>query len=390
MARVLFYLPVVTPWWFDNIVAPLIRSLAAASEVHILVPPLWRNTGIGPAQVEGCSTVPGLQWHIVHDPNHQSLRTSPADADGVVEFVQNIAPDYVFCRSADIATPGRFPGQVIHLLEAGASPFTIPATWVILQRDFWHHGAMPALREEDAGAVRSAFADTWQRIRGRFDPCGEPSDRVLADLGLPQDRKVLALPLEYEHEEAFTTFHNQFERNVDLIHHLAEKLSDEYVLAITDHPLNYKHVDNSETHAAIEALGPRAHLLPNPAASSSPTDLLIKHCAGLVVQNTKAIYSGAFFGKPTLRLSNRPTAEWIHAHDCMEGFLNQIASGGGGAAVDQAQLWFGFHLMHEVVDPATISGAEILHRIDQPLSLGRIEGGLARLEGHLRGLNKAV
>jgi hypothetical protein len=29
--KILFYLPVVTPWWFDHIVADLIRKLARAA-----------------------------------------------------------------------------------------------------------------------------------------------------------------------------------------------------------------------------------------------------------------------------------------------------------------------------------------------------------------------
>ena len=111
MTRVLFYLPVVTPWWFDNIVAPLIRTLAVDSEVHILVAPLWRNTGIGPDQIAGCSAIPNLLWHIVDDPDHRSLRTSPTDPDGLVAFVRSIAPDYVFCRSADVRGAELVPCQ---------------------------------------------------------------------------------------------------------------------------------------------------------------------------------------------------------------------------------------------------------------------------------------
>lgn len=393
MARILFYLPVVTPWWFDNIVAPLIRSLAASSEVHVLVPPLWRNTGVGPVQVEGCSSIPSLQWHIVNDPSHHSLRTYPAHPDGVVEFVQSLAPDYVFCRSADIVTPGRFPGQIIHLMEAGASPLSTPATWIILQRDFWCHGAMPVLSEEEREAVRSAFFNPWKRMLDEFDrvrPFSLPRSTVLSDFGLPPDRKIIALPLEYENPEAFTRFHNRFERNLDLIRYVVEELNDEYVLAITDHPLNCKYLDNSDVYSAIEALGARAHLVPNTNANNLPTDLLIKSCDGLIVQNTKAIYSGAFFGKPTLRLSNRPTAEWLGAHDKMSAFLAQVTSGAASAAFDQAQLWFGFHLMHEVIDPATISGAEILCRADQPFSLDRLATGLARFEAHQRALDKAA
>ncbi len=49
--KIMFYLPVVTPWWFVNIITPLIRSAARDAEVFVLVPPRWRNTGIGPDEL---------------------------------------------------------------------------------------------------------------------------------------------------------------------------------------------------------------------------------------------------------------------------------------------------------------------------------------------------
>lgn len=385
MARILFYLPVVTPWWFDTLVAPLVRALSKEAEVHILVPPLWRNTGIGLDQVHACSDVPGVQWHIVDDPDHRSLRTFPADRDGVVAFVQSLAPDYVLCRSADIATPSRFPGKVVHLLETGACPFVPPPGNIILQRDFWHHGAMPLLSEEDRSVLDAAFGETWRRMQTRFEsmsPFDLPRDRALEQLGIPADRKVIALPLEYEHEEAFTSFHNRFERNLELIDHVVGALDDDFVLAIADHPLNYKHIDNHQVYVAIEALGSRACLVANPEARYWPTTLLIKNCDGLVVQNTKALYAAAFFDKPTLRLSHRPTADWIGAHREMAPFLSDVRSGCGGASAEEARLWFAFHIMHEVIPPKSISGAEILDRMDRPFSRDRLQSGLARFEAH--------
>ena len=58
MQRVLFYLPVVTPWWFDNIVVHLIRALGETTEVHVMVPRLWRNTGLGFEQLQGGAAMP--------------------------------------------------------------------------------------------------------------------------------------------------------------------------------------------------------------------------------------------------------------------------------------------------------------------------------------------
>ena len=393
MPKILFYLPVVTPWWFDTIVAPMIAKLGTEAEIHVLAPDFWRNTGIGPAQLQTCASLPDIRWHIVEGDGHFSLRTRPDDADGLVDFVRSINPDYVFCRSADVSTPSAFPGKVVHLMEAGASPFSTRGGWIILQRDFWHHGAMPALAEADRAAIEAQFSRLWKRFRNRMEhkgPFRDPRPKALAGMGLAEDRKIIALPLEYEHEEAFTAFHNRFERNIDLLHHVAGQLDDRFVLAVTDHPLNYRYVDNSKIYAAIEALGTKAHLVPNPEGYYYRTTLLIKHCDGLIVQNTKAIYCAAMFGKPVLRLSNRPTADWLGAHQDMRPFLDEVASGRGGVSEEQARLWFGYHIMHEIIDPAAISGAEILDRVDRPFSRDRLASGLERFEAFQRELDKAA
>jgi hypothetical protein len=392
MARVLFYLPTVTPWWFDNIVRPLIFACAASAEVHIIVAPLWRNTGVGPEQLLPFESAQDVHWHIADGDDHPSLRTFPADPDSVVELVRSIDPDYVLCRSADIATPARFPGRVRHLVEAGAPPVPTETTWIVLQSDFWHHGAIPDLAGEDRQAIAEAFRATWQRMRDSAARQGSrlPRSTALRQMGLPDDRKIIALPLEYEHPETFTAFHNRFDRNLDLIHHVLGQLDDEFVLALSDHPLNCKHVDNSLLYETIAALGDRVRLLPNPAASCSPTDLIVEHCDGLIVQNTKAIYSGAFFGKPILRLSNRPSAEWLGVHHDLDSFQAAVRSGKAGAGEESALLGFGYHVLHEIVDPAAISAAEIFDRIDRPFSDDRLAAGLNRIELHQRQLDLAA
>ena len=391
MERILFYLPTVTPWWFDTIVVRLIGTLAASAEVHVIVPPLWRNTGIGPEQLRAFASLPPVHWHIADGDDHPSLRTAPAeaDADALVALTRSIDPAYVLCRSADVATPARFPGKVRHLMEAGAPPFATRADWIVLQRDFWHHGAMPVLTAEDRRAIDAAFAGTWKRMRGRTarDRAFRASRaEALRSMGLPQDRAIVALPLEYEHEEAMTRFHNRFERNLDLIGFLVERLENDFVLALSDHPLNCRHVDNSRLYETVAALGDRVRLVPNPQARHHLTDLLVRHCDGLIVQNTKAIYSGAFFGKPTLRLSHRPTAEWLQAHGDLDAFKAAALAGARGAAEDRVRLWFGWHLLHEIIDPATVTAAEILDRIERPFSRDRLAAGLARLEAGQRDL----
>lgn len=393
MQRVLFYLPVVTPWWFDNIVVHMIRALSAVAEVHVLVPPLWRNTGIGPEQLNGAASIHGVHWHIADEGDHRSLRTAPADADGLLERVRSIDPAYVFCRSTDITTPSQFPGTVRHLMEAGVPPLSTRAGWVTLPRDYWHHGAMPDLADDDRRTIEETFAPVWKRLRHVTEQADEfrlVRAKALQRMGLPEGRKIIALPLEYDHQEAFTAVHHRFERNLDLIRYAAEHAESDWVIAVSDHPLNYKHVDNSAVYDEISALGDRVRLVPNPRQDGRLTALLTKHCDGLIVQNSKAIYSGALFEKPILRLSNRPTADWLGAHEELEAFKAAVARGATAGARERFRFWLGYHTLHEIIDPPTISGAEILDRIERPFSRERLAAGLQRYNAHQRKLALAA
>ena len=75
--KILFYLPVVTRWWFDNVIEPLIRTLAAECEIHVLAPAPWRGTGIGPRELQRCMDLPEIRWCIMDGPDHPSTRTMP-------------------------------------------------------------------------------------------------------------------------------------------------------------------------------------------------------------------------------------------------------------------------------------------------------------------------
>lgn len=386
MKRVLFYLPVVTPWWFDHMIAPLIRTLAPVAEVHVLVPKLWRNTGIEAAQLKACAELEGVRWHIIDGDGHRSLRTEPEDPEGLIAFVQSIDPDYTLCRSADIVTPAAFPGKVVHLIEAGSPP--VPTgRWIWFQRDFWHHGAIASLSDAEREAVTSRFGDTWTRIWSTLNDrpfMAAPRDEALHAMGLPSDRKIIALALEYEHREAFTTMHNRFRRNLELLEHVVSGLDDRFFLAITDHPLNYRYVDNASLYAAIEQLEGRAKLVANPAMDQETTDLLVRHCDGLIVQNSKTTYAGAMFGKPILRLSHRPTAPWLRVQSELSPFLDGVAEGASGPVEDDARLWFAMHLTHEVFDPQTLSAEAFFDRMDRRFSADRLADGLDRLEKYHR------
>jgi hypothetical protein len=89
-------------------------------------------------------------------------------------------------------------------------------------------------------------------------------------------------------------------------------------------------------------------------------------------------------------LSNRPTAGWIGAHDDFQGFREAVFSGAGGASEEQARHWFGYHALHEIVDPSTMNAAEILDRVDRPFSRERLPSGLALIESHQRQLDLAA
>ena len=73
-ARIMFYLPVVTPWWFEYIVVHLIRVMARAHETHVLIPPLWHNTGLGEGQLHLIQDLDHVQWHLLDGPDHPLLR----------------------------------------------------------------------------------------------------------------------------------------------------------------------------------------------------------------------------------------------------------------------------------------------------------------------------
>ena len=71
--RVLFYLPVVTSWWFENIIVPLLEKLVADNEVHILAPIFWKGTGVGQDQYDLCAHLPQICWHVVTDQDHTTM-----------------------------------------------------------------------------------------------------------------------------------------------------------------------------------------------------------------------------------------------------------------------------------------------------------------------------
>jgi hypothetical protein len=385
--RVLFYLPVVTPWWYAHILLPLIKKMAVIAEVHVLAPAFWQNTGLGEAQLVASVDQDNVFWHIVDDPSHPTLRTYPDHPDELIAFVRSIDPHYTICRSADFESPSHFPGEVRFLMETGAPPMPGIQSMLILQKNLLCHGEMQPLTLSDRQVIDARFADAWARCRHRFAhqaPFDQPRDQVLANFGLDPNRRVIVLPLEYRHEENFVSMHERRRDAVALLNDVASRLGDDMTLAVTDHPLNYRFMDNTLVHQAIASLAPNVMLVPNPDGDPHTTDLLVKNSDGIIVQTSKTVYSAAFFDKPILRMTACKTAPWLNTYSDMDDFFDHLRSG-TAICSDEADLrtWYGLHVMHDIVE-LDVSAEEVIDRIDRPFAVERLAVGIERFEGFLR------
>jgi hypothetical protein len=366
--RVLFYLPAVTPWWFDNVVEPLVRRLVPACAVHIVAPEPWRGTGIGPRELDRCADLPELCWTIIGGAEHPSLRTAPSDPDRLVEAVSALAPDHVLCRSADLTTPQRFPGRLHFLMEAGVPPVPLPAHWIWFADAPFDHGLTPELDAAAQERLRAWIGPAWARLR----------DRVPAARDGAGPRR-LCIPLDYEHEEnAFLTHRRGPATNADYLRELADRLAPGFVLDATNHPLNELHVDRTALDAAVASLAPRVTLGTETAAAIAGSD-------GVIVTDSKAFALAALFERPLCRMSAFRSADWLRAHDDPSRFQAAILAGTAEAPdVSAAQLWSAWHLAANVVDPQdpALTGDALLDRLDTPHDPSRWAAGMARVAAH--------
>jgi hypothetical protein len=382
--RILFYLPVITPWWFDNVVEPLLRCLAREHEVHVLAPIPWKGTGIGQRELAAAAHLPQVHWHIFDGDSHPTMRTEPTERAGIVEFVQSLAPDYVLCRSADCETVRQFPGIVRHLMEGGAAPLSIPQDWVILQEEPFDHGLLPELDAAARAELDRLIAPIWSGMEQLARPSRQLRKSFRQWAGLPGDRPILVLPLEYEHEENFFPIHRVGATpNRRLIAELDESIDESFFLAITNHPLNEKHVDNSALEAEIAARGTRMRLLPGTGPNGENTTMLLARDGdGMLVGDSKVYAMAGFFGTPMLRRSQFRTGEWLNAYTDLENFLPAVAAGEARRPdPEAARTWFAFHIANNLLDPndPELTASELLARLDRPVDPARWERGFARL-----------
>lgn len=384
----MFYLPVVTPWWFANIVVHLLRVMAREHDVHVLVPPLWQGTGMGPDQLALVDDLTNVQWHLLDGPDHPRLRDDASGEDDLFEFVAAIEPDLTLCRSADIRSPARFPGIVRYIMEGAAPPLETAPAWVSLTQGLFDYGVMPEITQTQAARL-DAFATTFDHAlsTGGF---GSRASWLEAN-GLDTDAMIIGLPLEYEHEENFFGQHHLYPDNASLIAGLADALPDGAVLAVTNHPLNELYGDNSGIEAALEALGSRAVMLPSTTQAGSATLALAKHCDGMIVGNSKSWSTCAAYGIPLMRLSGFATGGWANAYTSLDAFFADLERGTAIAANPaKARRWFAYHLLDQAFDPAdpSLQASDIINRIAKPVDPARWVPALSRY--HSQGLEQAA
>ena len=379
--KILFYLPVVTPWWFDNIIKPMIGHLLPIAEVHVMVPPLWSGTGVGPEQLRGLADSESIAWHILDGDDHPKLRVSAAGFDDLIELVHAIDPDITLCRSADVETPRRFPGIVRYVMEAGFSPFPAPSEVVVFRENPFDHGILPPMDAPARDRLASAFAPAWERTHARFDEMSGGRPAMLERLGLGTDRPVIALPLEYEHKENFFLIHRSIRGNAELVAAVAEELGADVQLAVSDHPLNRLYVKQEPLRESLARLPDRVVLIESGPGLKSPTTELARACAGMIVDNSKVFSLGAFFGTPIARTSSAGTGSWMNAASDLPAFARALCNGGAAPPdEDGARTWFAFHVANSLLHMShpDVDGHLIVEMIRRPVDPGRWSAGLGR------------
>lgn len=378
--KILFYLPVVTPWWFDKIVAPLIDRLVPEAEVHVMVPPIWRGTGIGAAQLAQVAAADRVQWHILDGEDHPRLRSGDGDFDDLIELVHDIGPDICLCRSADLETPRRFPGIVRYLMEAAFPPFPAGVEWLVLREHPFDHCVLPELAPADKEDLHAGSAGIWSAVQ-RMVADHAPYEGLRDPDGTDADELIVSLPLEYENEENFFAIHRPYADNAAFVSALAEAVGDGVRLAVTDHPLNTRYCDRGPLEAAVARHADRVRIVPPRRRKERPTLSVVRASDGMIVGNSKVISIAAFLGKPILRLADQASGDWLNAYSDLPAFLGGLRRGAPNLPLqDEAKTFFALHAANNVIDLAheEIDGRLIIDMVEQPVDPRRWPAGLRR------------
>jgi hypothetical protein len=242
---------------------------------------------------------------------------------------------------------------------------------------------MPAAAADlgEAGARR--LQPAWDRIERAA------ARRTRAGLGLPEDRPVLVVPLQYEHEENLFLTHAAFPRGAALIGHLLANLPPDVLLAVTDHPLNRLHagdpasplhVARREVEGLIAAHPDRALLHPADGA----TDMLVPLADAVLADLSKTWAIAAFHGTPLVRLGERPLAHWLHALPGLEP-LSRWSGRPALSGPDRmaARRWFGWHFGARLLDPALLTPERLQRAVTGQPSEGDVLANWAMIDERL-------
>lgn len=378
--RILFYLPVITPWWFDAIIVPMLRTLhseTAPVDLHVMVAPLWRNTGIDADQLFAVADLPAIQWHIVDEGEPEQFRQDSTTVPGLLDRIAAIDPDVTLARSSDFAISRHFPGIVRFIMEGDAPPFASIMRGVVLEETPFAAAIVPA----SAAALADCYAERLQTIWELTERHAHIGTRTTLRerLGLPQDRPVLAVPLLYEHEENYFLDHAAYPDGIALIEALLATVDDGILLAIADHPLNAAQLPHPRrrNRAALEAcLAPHRERMID-CTGSRATEMLAVAADAMVADLSKSWTLAAFHGAPLVDIARRPVAEWLNAVPGMAALPAALASG-RLAAPDRAaaRRWFGWHLGARIFRPGDLTAERLLRCIAHCPSESDIAGNL--------------
>lgn len=365
--KVLFYLPVITEAWLEKVAAPMIRALSGDADVHVIVPPPWNGTGVPGERLESLSRQVGGTWHLFDDPDHPTIRTAGWKVSALMRLVNGIAADYTICRSAEIETPRAFRGLAAFLMEGDYPPFAHGTLVRLTGPAIFSHGAMPSLTNAQQALLRQSTAGLREALRPNGPAEADARARFFAKTGLPENRPVVAVPLEHDGPDNFYMLHSPSPVNAAFVREIAAQLHQRCVLALTIHPAQRR--DPRAMNLLMELEDERVRILQTPDGDDF-TPTLVRHCDAAVFRDSKSIAWAALLRKPLCRISRFSTGDWLRSISTLKDLNAALGSSTRCAALEDALLWIGFHLANCAFKPDDphFNLADLVDRIERPFN----------------------
>ncbi|MEI9928890.1 MAG: hypothetical protein WDN44_15905 [Sphingomonas sp.] len=201
--------------------------------------------------------------------------------------------------------------------------------------------------------------------------------------GLPSDRKIVALPLDYDHPGNLFGIHRSVRPNRMLVASLADRVHPPLFLAITDHPLNDRFVDNGGLIEALDARRHVARLLPPGPVAGGITTFLAQHADGMIVGDSKSFAAAASSSeRRSCDFRSSPADPGCGPIPILAGLRRiwQRAKARPQTATKRC-CGFAFYLANEAFAPreADVSGTELRIRIERPVDPARWPAAFARI-----------